>query len=123
MPAALLATAAIPVLFVLRRPSGLFAWVAGGALTLLFLWIFVSTLWPARADRTCPECGEEGLERLSESSTHGLRCTRCEWSDETVSAWLLAEEEGPLEETVLEERRRGRTRDRGLSKDARLEEV
>ena len=30
----------------------------------------------------------------------------CGWRDESASAWLLAEEEGPLEELVLAQRRR-----------------
>lgn len=124
MPAALLAAASIPVLFVMRRPAGLFVWVAGAAFAVLILWVVISTLWPARADRTCPECGREELERLRPDSTHGVRCAACDWQDETLSSWLLAEEEGPLEHTVLQQRRRSAppAGDRGQSPSTRLKE-
>jgi hypothetical protein len=42
--------------------------------------------------------------------THGLVCRACGWRDASASAWLLAEEEGPLEEIVLAERGRARAR-------------
>lgn len=125
MPAALLAAATISILFIMRRPSGLFVWVAGAGFAILFLWVVISTLWPARADRTCPECGREELERLDSETTHGLRCSACGWQDESLSSWLLAEEEGPLEATVLQQRR-GATPppgDRGQSSTTRLKEV
>ena len=79
------------------------------------VWIGISTLWPATADRSCPSCGEDGLERLDPQKTYGIRCRGCGFRDESVSAWLLAEEEGPLEEIVLRQRRdKGRERaDRG----------
>lgn len=80
--------------------------VALGAVPLL--WVLVSALWPARAERTCPACGGVHLERLDPRSTHGLACRGCGWRDEAASAWLLAEEEGPLEEIVLEQRGRKR---------------
>ena len=52
------------------------------------------------------------LERLDPKTTHGVRCRSCGFEDEAQSSWLLAEEEGPLEDIVLESRRR----DRGPSK-------
>jgi len=69
-------------------------------------WVLVSALWPAEARRTCPGCGQESLERLDPGSTHGLVCRSCDWRDESASAWLLAEEEGPLEDLVLAQRGR-----------------
>ena len=62
----------------------------GGALA----WILVSVLWPARPDRTCPECGRESLSLLDPRSTRGVRCASCGHVDREQSAFLLAEEEG-----------------------------
>jgi hypothetical protein len=69
-------------------------------------WVLVSSLWPARAERGCPACRKDALVRADPRATHGLVCRACGWRDESASAWLLAEEEGPLEELVLAERRR-----------------
>ena len=74
---------------------------------LCLVWVLVSVFFPARADRSCPRCGEESLERLDRTRTTGIRCRACGFRDEQASAWLMAEEEGPLEEIVLRERGRG----------------
>ena len=73
------------------------------------LWVLASSLWPARAERTCPACKSERLERIDRSATVGITCRACGWRDESASAWLLAEEEGPLEKIVLAERRARRS--------------
>ena len=78
-----------------------------GAVALLGLaWVLVSSLHPARADRTCPECKEESLERLDPRTTRGVVCSRCGYTDHEVSSWCLAEEETVLEEIVMAERGR-----------------
>ena len=55
--------------------------------------------------RRCPSCKKDALERMDSETTIGVRCTRCGYADAEESAWLFAEEEGPLEELVLEQRR------------------
>ena len=70
-------------------------------LAAVILWVTASILWPAKADRRCPVCGEEGLVRMDPEGVRGLRCELCGHSDPDASAWYLAEEEGPLEEIVL----------------------
>ena len=106
-PALFLAAVLLGVWIVLARPP-----VFGVLLVLLALvpvgWVLVSALWPARADRTCPTCGADALVRADACATHGLACKACGWRDDSASAWLLAEEEGPLEELVLAERERRR---------------
>jgi Zn ribbon nucleic-acid-binding protein len=89
-------------------PEYLLGVVLGTILVLALGWIAASVLWPARADRTCPACKKTTIERIDEDETHGIHCTACGWRDETTSSWLLAEEEGPLEEVVLAERSRRR---------------
>ncbi len=90
-------------------PAWLAGLVLGGALVLCAGWVLVSVLWPGRAERTCPACGKETLERLERSSTVGQRCGACGFAEAEESAWLLAEEDGvPLEPLVLEQRRRRR---------------
>jgi hypothetical protein len=69
-------------------------------------WVLVSALSPGKADRRCPACGREALARRSPDSAQGLRCNACGWADEEASAWLLAEEEGALDDIVLAERGR-----------------
>lgn len=78
----------------------------GAVLVLALAWILISSLNPARADRTCPECGEEALERLDPATTRGVVCSCCGHTDRDVSSWYLAEEETTLEEIVLAERGR-----------------
>jgi hypothetical protein len=105
----MLAAVALAGLLVLRLPFGVFGKCLAVLFALPFLWILVSVLWPARADRTCPRCGGAGLRRIDPGTTHGVACSACGWRDEGESAWLLAEEEGPLEEIVLAQRRRRAT--------------
>lgn len=68
-------------------------------------WVLVSVFYPARADRTCPRCGEQGLERLERESTRGVACRLCGHVDASASSFLIAESEGALEPVVLRERR------------------
>lgn len=100
----MLAAVAAAVLLVMRGPQLLF----GAALVVLFgigfVWMLVSVFFPAAPDRTCPACGADALERLDPAATSGVRCAACGFCDASASAWLLAEEEGPLERTVLRER-------------------
>ena len=98
--------AVVAVARIVRNPpEGIIGIVLGSLLVLALGWIFVSVLWPARADRTCPSCGKDALERLDPDDTQGILCSACGWRDETTSSWLMAEEEGPLEEVVLRQRR------------------
>lgn len=109
----LLMLGAIALAFTLIRGHPLeIARVFGlAALVAVLSWIVTSVLWPGRADRRCPACGAETLVRKDPDTTVGIACSRCGFTDEDASAWLLAEEEGPLEPTVLEERaRRSRRR-------------
>jgi hypothetical protein len=108
-PMALCAVAA-GTLLVRRGPDQIFGMVFGLVLGLGFLWIVVSALFPGQADRTCPGCGANSLERIDPDATHGLSCRLCSWRDETASAFLHAEEEGPLEDIVLRQRGRGERR-------------
>ncbi len=110
LPPLMLAAIASGVLFVFRGPDQIFGAVFGLVLALGSVWILVSTLLPARADRTCPLCGREGLVRLDPGSTQGLACRLCSWRDESASSFLLAEVEGSLEDIVLRERERGDAR-------------
>jgi hypothetical protein len=106
----ILCAIAAALLFVMRGPDRVFGLAFGLVIGLGFSWILVSVLFPSRADRTCPQCGRKGLVRIDPKATHGLRCRFCPWSDETASAFVHAEEEGPLEDIVLRERRRGQFR-------------
>lgn len=76
----------------------------GAVLALGFVWILASSISPAKADRTCPECKEQALERLDPNTTRGVICSHCGHIDRDISAWYLAEEETTLEEIVLAER-------------------
>lgn len=79
----------------------------GAVLSLALVWIVVSTLNPARANRTCEECGEEALERLDPGTTRGVVCSSCGHTDRDASSWYFAEEEETaLEKIVLAERGR-----------------
>ena len=86
-------------------------WLTGAVVAVLLgtgvLWVAVSALWPAKADRNCPECSEDTLVRLDPKTATGLRCSACGYEDPEASSWFLAEEEGPLEDLVL--RQRGRS--------------
>ena len=84
--------------------DAILGWVGyalGGAVVV---WVLAASMWPAEADRTCPQCKEEALERLDPNTTMGLRCTACGHVDAAKSGWFLAEDEGPLEELVLRQR-------------------
>jgi hypothetical protein len=107
-PLALVSIAA-GMLLVFRSPEGLFGILFGTVLALGLGWILVCSLFPAKADRTCPECKRPGLVRLDRRTTRGVRCAQCGFRDATASSFLLAEDEGvPLEGTVLHERDRRR---------------
>lgn len=80
--------------------------ILGATLLFGFGWVLISSLHPARADRFCPECGEEALERLDPETTRGVTCSSCGHTDRDESSWFLAEEETVLEEIVLRERAR-----------------
>lgn len=109
-PVAMLAAVVLALRIVRERPFQLAGLVLGVGLVAILAWIVTSVLWPARAERTCPACGRRALERIDPEATHGIVCSACGFRDETASAWLFAEEEGPLEEIVLRERRRRRGR-------------
>jgi len=105
LPLVFLGAIAIAALVLRAPPAGLF----GAVLFVLFggaiVWIVVSVLWPARAERTCPRCGEEALERIDPTETRGWVCRACQHRDETASVWLMAEEDdAPLEDIVLSRR-------------------
>lgn len=106
MPPLFLGAVLLGVTLLLRRPDALWAYVVGGIFAVVFGWFLVSTLWPSRPERQCPACGGEGLARLNTESHRGLRCELCGFEDEASSSFMLAEEEGTLEETVMRERGR-----------------
>jgi hypothetical protein len=108
-PALFLGAVGVAAWIVFARPP-LFGVLLAVLLVGPLSWILVSTLWPARAERRCPGCGADALVRSDPRATHGLACEQCGWRDESASAWLLAEEEGSLEELVLAAR--GRAMDR-----------
>ena len=96
----LMAAVGAGALFVFRGPDHLFGIAFGLVLGLGFLWILVSTMFPAKPDRTCPSCGNESLERLDPSTTRGLACGSCSWRDETASSFYFAEAEDGVEDLV-----------------------
>lgn len=104
LPPLLLLAIGLGIWLVRRDPVSLFGYVAGGLAAISIGWIFVSAVWPGSPDRRCPECGAEALERLDRTTTTGLRCASCGFVDDSASSFLIAEAEGPLEETVLRER-------------------
>lgn len=107
VPIAFLAAIALGAAIVRGLPLQAFGAVLGVLFGAALLWIVVSVLWPARAERTCPRCGEVALQRMDPHETRGLVCRACGHRDETASAWLLAEDEGvPLEDIVMSERDR-----------------
>ena len=106
----MLAATATGVLFVMRGPDQVFGFAFGLVVAVGILWILISSLFPAKADRTCPQCGATSLERLDRHSTQGLTCRLCSWSDASASSFLLAEDEGALEDIVLRQRRSGESR-------------
>lgn len=92
--------------FVSRAEVNLFGWAFGLLLFAGVAWVVISVFFPPKTDRQCPECGEVALRRMDRDSTHGVRCARCDYVDESRSAFLMAEEEGPFESAVLEDRKR-----------------
>ncbi len=109
-PVLCLAAALVGAWIVLGAPLSLFGVVIALLIAAPITWVIVSALFPARAERTCPACGSERLERIDPAATVGVACRACSWRDESASAWLFAEEEGILEEIVLAERRARRGR-------------
>jgi hypothetical protein len=108
LPIALVTASACGIAIVRAAPVWVLPVVLVLGLGAGLVWIAASALWPAKADRRCPRCGENAIERVDATRTQGLACSRCGHVDETASGWILAEEEGPLEEIVLAERRRRR---------------
>lgn len=106
LPVVALAGTAAGALFLLRGPDGAFAVAFGLLVAAGGAWVAVSILFPAGADRTCPKCRKKALGRIDRDSTTGVVCAHCGWSDETASAHLISESEGPFEDAVL--RQRGR---------------
>ena len=102
-PLALMGAIAGAIL-ILRSPWNLFPWVLGFLLAVALLWVLVSSLYPGKPDRRCPACGQEALERAEASSTRGLTCSHCLWSDPDASSFLLAEEEGALDDLLRNDR-------------------
>lgn len=106
----ILASIACAFALVLNGPDSLFGIVFGVVIALGLGWILVCSLFPAKADRKCPQCGKQGLVRLDLRTTRGIRCTRCSFRDDSASSFLLAEDEGvAIEKTVLHERDRRRS--------------
>ena len=110
----MLAAVLCAALLVLRGPDRAFVAAMSGLFGLSIAWILVCVLWPARADRTCPSCGESSLRRSDPRSTRGVECPACGHRDEEQSSFLIAEDDGePLEPIRLEERRLAETRTAG----------
>lgn len=97
----LLAAVSAGVLFVFRGPDHVFGIAFGLVLGLGFLWILVSTMFPSKPDRTCPQCGQDTLVRLDPKTTRGLTCGACAWTDASASSFYLAEDDGVLQDLVL----------------------
>ena len=105
------------------------SWVLGLTLGLMlggtFLWVFVSVLWPSKANKTCPVCGEDTIRRANENSTRGVVCASCGHEDSSASSFYLAEEsDEPMEPMLLAGRprrpgRSGRLEHSGQSAERR----
>ncbi len=105
VPPLALVAIGVGVLLVRARPESLFPWIFGAMVLAAVGWVVVSALSPAKADRRCPQCGHDSIERLHPATTRGIRCGACGWQDETASSFFLAEDEVPaLEDIVLRER-------------------
>ena len=104
VPTLFLGAIALGIWIVRSEPSWLFSVVLGVILVGALGWVTISALWPACADRTCPECGEESVERIDPEEVRGLTCSACDWEDPTASAWLLAEDEEPALENLVRRR-------------------
>ena len=86
MPPALLGGVLLGVVIVRGGPLAVLGWVLAAMFAAPVAWVLASALWPASADRTCPTCGADALERLDRETTHGLRCRSCGWRDEAASS-------------------------------------
>jgi hypothetical protein len=120
LPLVFLGAALAGVWIVKSGPVGLFGGLIAVAIVLGFGWILASALLPAApVDRTCPSCGKDALAPAFDDTTRGVACRSCEYVDETASAWMIAEEDGPLESVVLRERaaRRAGTERTGRTED------
>ena len=105
----MLAAVVTGAVLVLRGPDRVFGAALAALLGTSIIWILVSVLWPARADRTCPACGREELRRKDPGSTRGVACASCGHEDAERSSFLLAEDDGEALELVrLAERSRRR---------------
>jgi hypothetical protein len=102
----LLAAAVAATRLFLRGADALFLWAVAALVLTAIAWMLVSVFFPASADRTCPRCGRPALERLDARTTRGVVCASCGFRDASASSFLLAEEEGTLEDVVLAERGR-----------------
>lgn len=105
MPLLFLGAIALATAIVALRPDSILTWVGFGGAGLVLLWLAATTFWPARADRSCPQCGQETLERMDPATTMGLRCTRCSFEDDAASGWFLAEEEEPDLDSLVRRQR------------------
>ncbi len=104
----LLCAIAGAVSLVFHGPDALFGIALACFAALGVAWLLVCVFSSARADRTCPDCGREELRRLDPHSTRGVVCRTCGRLDREQSSFLMAEEEGPIERIVMQERRRKR---------------
>ena len=115
LPLVFLSATLAGVWLVMRGPVEWFGGLLAIAIVLVLGWVVASTVLPnAPVDRSCPKCGlEDGLRPAHEDTTRGIACRACDYRDETASAWMIAEEDGPLEDVVLRERaaRRGQPED------------
>jgi hypothetical protein len=122
LPLVFLGATLAGVWIVKRGPVGLFGVLVAFAIVLGFGWILASALLPAApVDRRCPACGATGgLAPAFDDTTRGVACRSCDYRDETASAWMIAEEDGPLESVVLQERaaRRAGAERTGPNEDA-----
>lgn len=72
--------------------------LAGMAVLLVVFpvgYLLVSALWPPKADKKCPECGQEGLIPLVPGEGQGTRCTACGHLDEAASTAYLDADQPP----------------------------
>lgn len=84
----LLALLGVPLIVV---SWDLVPYVVAGILVLGYaVWILVSVLSPARPDRTCPDCGREGLVKIRRGEL-GVRCECCDFRDEEMHVAYLDE--------------------------------
>lgn len=107
IPPAFLFATLLGVSIVLSGPVELWGFALTALLIVGVLWVLVSVFFPGRAELTCPRCSASALERLSQASVTGIRCSACGFEDPDASSWMIAEQEGvPLEGIVMENRRR-----------------